>query len=83
MVMTFLLFTAPILYPLSQVPSAWHPVVWMNPFTPFAEGFHAILLHGAMPSMLSMGLAFSYTALALGLGYRLFRTLQAGFVDVL
>jgi ABC-type polysaccharide/polyol phosphate export permease len=83
MVMTFLLFTAPILYPLSQVPEAWQAVVWMNPFTPFAEGFHAILLHGTMPSMLSVGLGFGFTALALVLGYSLFRKLQAGFVDVL
>ena len=83
MVMTFLLFTAPILYPLSQVPEAWQAIVWMNPFTPFAEGFHAILLHGAMPSLLSISLGVGYTVLALWLGYSLFRKLQAGFVDVL
>ncbi len=83
MVMTLLLFTAPILYPLAQVPKAWQALVWMNPFTPFAEGFHAILLHGAMPSLLSLGLGLGYTVLALWLGYRLFRKLQAGFVDVL
>ena len=83
MVMTFLLFTAPILYPLSQVPEAWQAVVWLNPFTPFAEGFHAILLHGAMPSLLSISLGVGYTVLALWLGYSLFLKLQAGFVDVL
>ena len=83
MVMTFLLFTAPILYPLEQVPEAWRTVVWMNPFTPFAEGFHALLLHGNWPSALSLGLSLGYTLIALVVGYSLFRKLQAGFVDVL
>lgn len=83
MVMTFLLFTAPILYPLNQVPEAWRTVVWLNPFTPFAEGFHAILLHATMPEPMSLALAIIYTIAALLAGYSLFRKLQAGFVDVL
>ncbi len=83
MVMTFLLFTAPILYPLNQVPESWRVIVWLNPFTPFAEGFHAILLHGALPAPLSLILAVMYTVIALWVGLSLFRKLQAGFVDVL
>jgi ABC-type polysaccharide/polyol phosphate export permease len=83
MVMTFFLFTAPILYPLSQVPEAWRAVVWLNPFTPFAEGFHAILLHGMTPTPMTCILAVAYAVIALLAGYSLFRKLQAGFVDVL
>lgn len=81
--MMLLLFTAPILYPLNQVPEAWRPLIWLNPFTPFAEGFHAILLHGMFPSGLSLTLASVYTLAALALGGWLFRKLKPGFVDVL
>ena len=39
-----LIFFAPILFPLERVPEAMRPLLWLNPFTVLANGYHAILL---------------------------------------
>ena len=46
-----LLFFSPVLYPIEQVPSDLHWLLWLNPFTPLADGYHTILLQGGLPSI--------------------------------
>jgi lipopolysaccharide transport system permease protein len=50
-VFPMLLFFSPVLYPIAQVPGGYHWLLWLNPFTPIVEGYHAIILEGALPSM--------------------------------
>ena len=45
-----LIFFAPILFPLERVPEAMRPLLWLNPFTALANGYHAILLRGQVPA---------------------------------
>ncbi len=78
-----LMFTAPVLFPLAKMPDSVRPWVWLNPFTPFAEGYHSLVLAGGAPE----GLLWLYAAaLALGavlFGGWVFERLSAGFADVL
>jgi ABC-type polysaccharide/polyol phosphate export permease len=46
-----LLFISPVLYPIERVPEIFVWLLHLNPFTPFANGYHAILLQGQFPSL--------------------------------
>ncbi|AHF00134.1 ABC transporter permease [Thioalkalivibrio paradoxus] len=83
MVLMMLFFTAPILYPLAQVPEAIRSWMWLNPFTPYAEGYHQILLEGRWPDPGIWLLAIPTAIAALWVGRWVFGQLRAGFADVL
>ena len=83
MALMMLFFTAPILYPMAQVPEAVRTWMWLNPFTPYAEGYHQILLEGRWPDLRIWVLAILSTMGMLWLGRWVFRQLRPGFADVL
>lgn len=60
--MMALVLTAPILYPLQNVPESMRGWFWLNPLTPFAEAFHTLLLTSD-----DLGLAHALTLPALAL----------------
>lgn len=43
------LFFAPIFYAVDHAPSMLRGVLWVNPFTPLANGYHDILVRGGLP----------------------------------
>ncbi|MFN3985312.1 MAG: ABC transporter permease [Rhodocyclaceae bacterium] len=75
-------FTAPVLYPLSQIPEAMRAWVWLNPFTPFALGYHAVLLEGRLPDAAVCAYVVALAVFAGGVGVFVFRRLRPGFADV-
>lgn len=83
MAMPLLLFSSPILYPISQVPKEWQMVMYLNPFTPFAEGYHSILLSGAFPEPRIWIIATAGAVISLWIGLVTFNRLKDGFGDVL
>ncbi|WP_162273500.1 ABC transporter permease [Ectothiorhodospira magna] len=83
MVLLGLFFTAPILYPLAQVPEALQTLIWANPFTVFAEGYHRLLLESRWPGWGLWLAALTYAAAALVAGGLFFQRLRPGFADVL
>jgi ABC-type polysaccharide/polyol phosphate export permease len=49
--LTLLFFLTPIIYPLESIsfrPLQW-VIAWLNPFTPFARAYQAVLFHGVLP----------------------------------
>lgn len=83
MVLLLLFFTAPILYPLSQVPESFYLLMWLNPFTVFAEGYHYLFLHNTLIPVTLLAMAGAYALSALGIGVLVFKRLQPGFADVI
>ncbi len=83
LVLASLFYTAPVLYPLMLAPAGFQTLLWLNPFTAFAEGYHSAVLSGIWPSpLLLMGLGvFAVGASAAGI--YVFRHLEPGFADVL
>lgn len=76
-------YTAPILYPLAMVPEGLQGLIYLNPFTAFAEAYHGAILQGAWPSAITLiGLVLLATAAFQG-GRYVFRRLKPGFADVL
>ncbi len=80
--MQVLLYSAPVLYPVSLVPEGVRAWLWLNPFTALAEGYHGLVLGQALPLPLFPILAALALA-ALAAGAWLFRRLRPGFADVL
>lgn len=44
-------FLSPILFPVSQFPSAWRWVLYANPMTAWVQGYQSVLLQGAWPTI--------------------------------
>jgi ABC-type polysaccharide/polyol phosphate export permease len=78
-----LFYTAPIIYPMEMVPEAYRNWIRLNPFTPFAEAYHAIVLWGEWPEPGVFFHLIVFTLVCLYFGRRVFRHLQAGFADVM
>jgi lipopolysaccharide transport system permease protein len=80
---TMLMFLAPVFYPISALPPAVQPWVWLNPLTAVIEAVRAVVLHGQMPAWLPLG-AYALVALVVFLvGFTWFQKTRRGFGDVL
>lgn len=82
MALMAVMFTAPILYPIEQVPERLQAWIWLNPYTPFATGFQSILLEGRIPQLPVWGGALLLASVALWAGRKVFNRLRPGFADV-
>ncbi|MET0069342.1 MAG: ABC transporter permease [Candidatus Thiodiazotropha sp.] len=76
-----LLFFSPVLYPLDKVPDAFQWLLWLNPFTPLAQGYHAILLRGEIPALFDLAVVGSWILVTLLICHLLLRRSQEYLVD--
>lgn len=78
-----LMYCAPVFYDRSVIPPSVQPWLSLNPFTFYAEAFHALVLgHGTLDPW-SVLWALVVAALVLLAGYGLFRRLDRHFEDFL
>lgn len=78
-----LIFLMPIVYLPGSVPSAFNPLLWLNPFTYMVYVFQDVLYFGRIAHPMSW-IAFSIgSPLVFALGYRLFRRVRPYFANVL
>ncbi len=78
-----LIFLLPIVYLPSQVPAAFNPVLWLNPFTYMVYCYQDALYFGRFEHVWSwvafpLGSVFAFVA-----GYRVFRRVRPFFANVL
>ena len=83
LLLAVLFYTAPVLYPLSQVPEEFHYLIYLNPFTAFAEAYHSAVLAGVWPEPAVLAGLSLFAAVMLAAGIHVFRRLEPGFADVL
>jgi lipopolysaccharide transport system permease protein len=77
-----LIYSAPIVYPLSAVPEKYHLVYSINPIVGSIEGFRACLLGLPIPwAVMAVGMVVSLVMLISGALY--FRRMERIFVDVM
>lgn len=82
-VSTFLLFMAPVFYPLASAPAGLQPLLLLNPLTLPVETSRAVLTHSPLPdSSLLAGHALA-ALVFLALSSWVFRKTRRGFADVL
>ncbi|MFZ4790212.1 MAG: ABC transporter permease [Candidatus Competibacteraceae bacterium] len=83
LLLAVIFYTAPILYPLSQVPAEFHSLIHFNPFTIFAEAYHGAVLAGVWPEPAVLAGLMLFAIGSLVAGVYAFRRLEPGFADVL
>ena len=77
-----LLFVSPVFYPVSSLPDALQPLLYLNPITWVIEQVRGAILWGVLPDLVEY---IKYTVIAflvawLGVGW--FQRLRPGFADV-
>lgn len=73
----------PIMYSIDQVPTEILPVFYLNPMTPVIVAYRDILYYGQFPKMETLGQAFAFGVLLLGMGLLVFRILKRHFAEEL
>jgi lipopolysaccharide transport system permease protein len=80
----FWLFASPVAYPLSVIPDQWKWLyVIANPAAGLLDGFRRALALGALPDMRILLLSLTSAAMVTVLGYRIFKSLEPNFADVI
>ena len=75
-------FAAPIFYDATQTGALARWLV-LNPFTFYADAFHALLLHHGEVGFARLAIALVVAAAVLFVGHRVFRRLDPHFEDFL
>ena len=82
-VTTALLFLSPVFYPVSALPEAYRPLIYLNPLTFMIEQARGILLWGTMPDWSGLGAYLIFGFLTAWAGLFWFQKTRRGFADVL
>ena len=78
------LFASPVAYPLSVVPDDWRWLyVIANPAAGVLDGFSHILALGVLPDPALLAVSTAGSAFVAAIGYRIFKSLESNFADVI
>jgi lipopolysaccharide transport system permease protein len=78
----FWFWMTPVIYPVSIIPNALKPWLWMNPMALLVEGYQNVLVF-SMPPPASIGYVLLVSVMLLLLGWWVFRRAAHEMVDVL
>lgn len=78
-----LIFLLPIVYLPSQVPAAFDPILWLNPFSYMIWCFQDVLYFGSIEHQAAWVIFPAWTLFILAGGYRVFRRMRPFFANVL
>ena len=77
------LFASPVAYPLSVVPEEWQvPYLIVNPAAGLIDSFTRMLALGEAPDPGALAISLAGTLVVFFVGYRMFKTLEPNFADV-
>jgi ABC-type polysaccharide/polyol phosphate export permease len=78
------MFASPVAYPLTKVPADWQVFyAVLNPVAGPLDGFRRVLGLGVLPSPTLLGASLLGGLIWLWLGYRLFKSMEPNFADVI
>lgn len=78
------MFASPVAYPLTKVPADWQLLyAILNPIAGPLDGFRRVLGLGELPSPALLGASLLGALIWLWLGYRLFKSMEPNFADVI
>ncbi len=81
LLMTFLFFLTPVVYPLSMVPEQYRLLVYLNPVAPLIMSWQQLFLAGLLSGHL-IAVGYGYAVTATILGSLVFRRLSWKFAEV-
>ncbi len=73
-------YVSAIFYPVTIVPEQYSNLFYINPIYVFIRYFRVVMIDGAVPPLWLHGLIFIYTALALALGFGVFKKYDHEFL---
>lgn len=79
--LTLWFFLTPILYPLSQVPEKWRPLVYFNPAAIFSLGYHDVFFWGRWPRWDLLGLMALLSLVLLAVSVVIFEHYKEYFAE--
>ena len=79
---TVLLFLAPIFYPLSAVPENYQAWMYLNPLTTIIEQFRAVVLFGQQPDWMLLSVYYVVALIVFFIGFSFFNRTKGAFADV-
>ncbi|MDA3913405.1 ABC transporter permease [Oleiagrimonas sp.] len=80
---TALMFLAPILYPITNIPERFRILVYMNPLTEMAIASQKTLVMGEVPNWMHLGVYVLISGLFSWLAFIWFERTRKGFADVI
>lgn len=83
LILTLMMFSSPIFYPLEIVPEPYRPFLYLNPTTVIIEQVRNVTIIGHFPDMVLLGVYMVVSLSVMGLGYWVFSRTRKGFADVL
>lgn len=78
-----LIFLLPIVYLPSQVPAAFDPILWLNPFSYMIWCYQDVLYFGSIEHRAAWVIFPAWSIFVLAGGYRVFRRMRPFFANVL
>jgi lipopolysaccharide transport system permease protein len=82
-VTTAMLFLSPIFYPITALPGAYRPWLYMNPLTFILEQVRAVSIFGIIPDWLGLTFYLVGSVGVAALGFAWFQKTRRGFADVI
>lgn len=83
LMLTIWMYLTPIVYPLDKVPAKFLIIFKLNPMSAFSESWRRVMLLGKAPVWADLGLAAAISILTLIVGYRVFKSLEPSFAEMI
>jgi lipopolysaccharide transport system permease protein len=83
LLLTVVMYLTPIFYPMSIVPEWALPIMGLNPFAMLVTIYRTVIMDGAFPSLLQLGILILVSTFMFMAGYFWFDHTKKGFADVL
>jgi lipopolysaccharide transport system permease protein len=80
---TVLMFLSPIFYPVSALPEAYRPVLYLNPLLPAINQAREVMYFGHTPDWTMLGFYYLAMTIVCWIGFAWFQKTRKGFADVL
>jgi lipopolysaccharide transport system permease protein len=78
-----LMYSTPVIYPLSKLPAQYRWIMLCNPMTPVIETFRYAFLGAGAFSWAYLGLSVLVSSIILGVGVVLFNRVEKNFLDTI
>lgn len=76
------MYLTPVIYPVELFPEQYRWIFQLNPMAVIINAYRQVLLAGAEPNYLSLGIALSLSLALLAIAFKLFKRLEGVFADV-
>jgi lipopolysaccharide transport system permease protein len=76
------MYASPVIYPLSAVPARFRTIYLANPMAGILASFRTVLIGAGPPDWRVLGIASLEAVVTLWVGYRVFKSLERYFADV-